>query len=80
MAEKTWVWKSGQLVEGEPYTHKCKVCGQDYRDTSEDPFLCVDCENEYADWIEENGFVIGVFDVKGAPDVHKGTKWERMND
>lgn len=79
MNEKTMIWVDGKLVEGELYHHNCTVCGQKYRDSSEEPFLCGGCEEEYSEWIEENGFVIGEFDVKGAPDVWKGTKWEKMN-
>lgn len=82
--EKTMVWKNGQLVEGEPYTHSCLVCEQEYTDTSDTQFICVDCENEYAEWLDENGLVVGEWDDKHhpkyQPDALKGTKWEKMYD
>lgn len=78
------IWKDGQLVEGEMYTHECKVCKAQYEDTSDEPFICVDCEDEYAEWLEEMGYVVGEFDCYDhpnfKPDAHKGTKWEHMND
>jgi len=71
------------MMEMKMYQHTCKTCGAPYEDSWEVRFICTDCENEYAEWIEEKGLVIGEFDCKShpnfQPDVHKGTKWEHMN-
>ena len=65
------------------FKHTCTVCNTPYEDTINMQYLCTDCENEYAEWIEEKGLVIGEFDCfdhpNFQPDVHKGTKWEHMN-
>lgn len=66
--------------------HKCtcKVCKEGFMDTWEDCFICTDCDNEYAEWLDEKGLVVGEFDAYDhpnyQPDVHKGTKWEMLND
>lgn len=66
------------------FQHTCKVCNKPYEDNIDWQFICTDCENEYAEWLDEMGYVVGEFDdrthPKYVPDCHKGTKWEHMND
>jgi transcription elongation factor Elf1 len=75
---------NGRIVEVEVFTHSCKVCGEKYEDSIDEQFWCVDCDNGFADWLDEQGLVVGEFDnrrhPKYQPDALKGTKWERMND
>jgi hypothetical protein len=62
------------------YVHECLVCKEKYEDGIDFQFACTDCENEYAEWLEEKGLVVGEWDDKDhpkyQPDALKGTKWE----
>lgn len=64
------------------FTHTCKVCEKDYKDSIEEQFWCSDCDNEYAEWVEQKGYVVGEFDDRSHPNYviepRKGTKWEKM--
>ena len=57
----------------------CRVCNEGYEDSIDMEFMCVDCENEYAEWLDEKGFIVGEFDAYDhpdfVPDPHAGTKW-----
>jgi hypothetical protein len=76
------VFRHGQTFE--IHQHTCKVCKKPYEDLIDEAFWCTDCDNEYADWLDEMGLVVGEFDDRMhpnfQPDVHIGTKWEHMND
>jgi hypothetical protein len=63
------------------HEHNCVVCEQKYKDTWDVPYICVDCENEHAEWLEEQGLGVDWSDVMSPnykPDALKGTKWEKM--
>ena len=64
------------------HTHTCKVCQKSYQDTIDEAFWCTDCDNEFAEWLDEMGYKVGEFDDRDhpnyKPDALKGTKWERM--
>lgn len=57
----------------------CKICK-----TGAPDFICHNCDNEYAEWLEEQGLVVGVFDDPRHPgyvaEPHKGTKWEALEN
>ena len=72
--------RNGVGYEG--YEHNCKVCNITYWDPIDMQFLCSDCENEYAEWLDEKGYEVGEFDRYDSPhfvpDPHAGTKWKKM--
>jgi protein-arginine kinase activator protein McsA len=74
---------NGKMVTVTLHEHTCKVCGETYEDTLDEQFWCTDCDNEFAEWLDEMGYVVGEFDTYDhpnfKPDALKGTKWERMN-
>lgn len=53
---------------------KCRVCLEECGD-----MICSKCDNEYAEWLETMGYVVGEFDDKNHPNYiekpHAGTKW-----
>lgn len=57
----------------------CRVCGTECGD-----LICADCDNEYAEWLDEMGFVVGEFDAYDhpnfVPDPRKGTKWAVLDN
>lgn len=65
------------------YEHKCKVCGEVYFDIIDMEHICTDCDNEYAEWLDEMGYVVGEFDRYDSPNFvpkpRKGTKWEALD-
>lgn len=84
MSEKRTVQFNGKTMEVEVFTHTCKVCERTYEDTIDEAFWCADCDNEFAEFLDANGLIVGEFDdrshPKFKPDALKGTKWERMNE
>jgi hypothetical protein len=82
MSETRTVEFNGKMVKVEIFTHTCKVCEKSYEDTLDEQFWCSDCDNEYAEWLDEMGYVVGEFDAYDHPNFvaepHKGTKWEKM--
>lgn len=66
------------------WSHDCRVCGLPYEDTIEMAHICTDCDNEFAEWIDEMGYKVGEFDCYDhpnfVPDAFKGTKWEKLLD
>jgi hypothetical protein len=59
---------------------KCPYCGETYEDIVEGIDICIECENEYAEFIDSKGWVVGEFDCFShpdyVPDAFKGTKWD----
>lgn len=58
----------------------CGWCGTRFEDTIEGLDMCVDCENEFAEFLDSKGLVVGEFDDRThpnfQPDALKGTRWE----
>jgi hypothetical protein len=65
------------------HTCTCDICHKEFKDTWDECFICTDCDNEYAEWLAEMGYVVGEFDDKShpkyKPDALRGTKWEVLS-
>jgi hypothetical protein len=60
--------------------NKCYYC-EDGSGNIEDLHICTDCDNEFAEFLEQRGLVVGEFDNRShpnfQPDALKGTKWDK---
>lgn len=64
----------------EEHTCTCVYCKEEFVSPFKDFTICVDCDNEYAEYIDSKGWVVGEFDCFDhpdyVPDAFKGTKFD----
>ena len=60
----------------------CHYCKASFKDSIEGLDICTNCENEFAEYLDAKGLVVGEFDDRSHPNYQpepfKGTKWERQ--